>query len=102
MFILNMFQVAVFFGGMPIDKDKKTLKENCPHILVATPGRCLGLVRSKALNLKGVKHFVLDECDKMLDALGTITLPLSIIYLIDQICVEMSRRFSVKLRTKNK
>merc|ERR1711990_1396250 len=61
--------VAVFFGGMPIDKDKKTLKENCPHIVVATPGRCLGLIRSKALNLKGVKHFVLDECDKMLDAL---------------------------------
>merc|ERR1712167_350274 len=54
---------------MPIDKDKKTLKENCPHIVVATPGRCLGLIRSKALNLKGVKHFVLDECDKMLDAL---------------------------------
>merc|ERR1712242_509937 len=56
-------------GGMPIDKDKKTLKENCPHIVVGTPGRILGLIRSKALNLKQIKHFVLDECDKMLDAL---------------------------------
>jgi len=45
------------------------LKDNCPHIVVATPGRCLGLIRSKALNLKNIKHFVLDECDKMLDAL---------------------------------
>ena len=64
------FQVAVFFGGMPIEKDKKVLKENCPHIVVGTPGRILGLVRAKALNLKNIKHFVLDECDKMLDALG--------------------------------
>merc|ERR1711970_1675800 len=61
--------IAVFFGGMPVDKDKKTLKENCPHIVVGTPGRILGLVRAKALDLKKVKHFVLDECDKMLDQL---------------------------------
>ena len=55
---------------MPIEKDKKVLKDNCPHIVVGTPGRILGLVRAKALNLKNIKHFVLDECDKMLDALG--------------------------------
>merc|ERR1711885_43759 len=66
---MENLKVAVFFGGMPIDKDKKTLKENCPHIVVGTPGRILGLIRSKALNLKQIKHFVLDECDKMLDAL---------------------------------
>merc|ERR1712241_1493592 len=66
---LEQTKIAVFFGGMPIDKDKKTLKENCPHIVVGTPGRILGLIRSKALNLKQIKHFVLDECDKMLDAL---------------------------------
>merc|ERR1712123_419856 len=61
---MENLKVAVFFGGMPIDKDKKTLKENCPHIVVGTPGRILGLIRSKALNLKHIKHFVLDECDK--------------------------------------
>merc|ERR1712003_494073 len=66
---MENLKVAVFFGGMPIDKDKKVLKENCPHIVVGTPGRILGLIRSKALNLKQIKHFVLDECDKMLDAL---------------------------------
>ena len=58
---------------MPIEKDKKVLKDNTPHIVVGTPGRILGLVRAKALNLKQVKHFVLDECDKMLDALGKLT-----------------------------
>merc|ERR1712244_197023 len=49
--------------------DEQVLKNNCPHIVVGTPGRILGLIRSKALSLKNVKHFVLDECDKMLDAL---------------------------------
>merc|ERR1712042_343503 len=66
---LEQTKIAVFFGGMPVDKDKKTLKENCPHIVVGTPGRILGLVRAKALDLRKVKHFVLDECDKMLDQL---------------------------------
>merc|ERR1712113_825546 len=66
---MENLKVAVFFGGMPIDKDKKVLKDDTPHIVVGTPGRILGLVRAKALNLKNIKHFVLDECDKMLDAL---------------------------------
>jgi len=66
---MDSIKVAVFFGGMPIEKDKKVLKDNTPHIVVGTPGRILGLVRAKALNLKQIKHFVLDECDKMLDAL---------------------------------
>jgi len=67
---MENLKVAVFFGGMPIDKDKKTLKENPPHIVVATPGRLKALIRDRSLNLKNIKHFVLDECDKMLDALG--------------------------------
>ncbi|XP_078685946.1 spliceosome RNA helicase DDX39B [Branchiostoma floridae x Branchiostoma belcheri] len=60
---------AVFFGGMPIQKDRNTLKTNCPHIVVGTPGRILALARDKSLNLKHVKHFILDECDKMLEQL---------------------------------
>lgn len=62
-------KVGVFFGGMAISKDEETLKNNCPHILVGTPGRILALVKNKKLNLKNLKHFVLDECDKMLTQL---------------------------------
>lgn len=62
-------KVGVFFGGLNIQKDETTLKSNCPHIVVGTPGRILALVRTKKLNLKTLKHFVLDECDKMLEAL---------------------------------
>jgi len=61
--------VGVFFGGMPIKKDIETLKKTTPHIVVGTPGRILDLVRQKALTLKNVKHFILDECDKMLETL---------------------------------
>merc|ERR1711913_213412 len=46
-----------------------TLKNNCPHIVFGTPGRILALVKKKKLVLKNLKHFVLDECDKMLDTL---------------------------------
>lgn len=63
-------KVSVFFGGISIKKDEETLKNNCPHIVVGTPGRILALVRDKTLNTKHLKHFILDECDKMLDQLG--------------------------------
>jgi len=62
-------KIAVFFGGLLIQKDEQVLKNNCPHIVVGTPGRILALVKSKGLNLKHLKHFILDECDKMLEQL---------------------------------
>jgi len=62
-------KVGVFFGGLAITKDEQVLKDNCPHIVVGTPGRILALVRSKKLILKHCKHFILDECDKMLEQL---------------------------------
>lgn len=59
-------KVGVFFGGMSIKKDEDTLRTNTPHIVVGTPGRTLALARSRVLNLKHIKFFILDECDKML------------------------------------
>ena len=55
---------------MSIKKDEETLKSNCPHVVVGTPGRILALCRDRSLNLKNIKHFILDECDKMLEQLG--------------------------------
>lgn len=66
---MSGIKIAVFFGGMNIKKDETVLKNNCPNIIVGTPGRILALIRNKHLNLKNIKHFVLDECDKMLEAL---------------------------------
>ncbi|KAI9342116.1 ATP-dependent RNA helicase uap56 [Pilaira anomala] len=64
-------RTEVFYGGVPMTKDIELLKDKskCPHILVGTPGRVLALIREKHLKLANVKHFVLDECDKMLEQL---------------------------------
>ena len=59
----------VMYGGQPIQNHIKKLKNNPPTIIVGTPGRILALVRGKHLDTSNIKHFVLDECDKMLDAL---------------------------------
>ncbi|KAF5466731.1 hypothetical protein F2P56_016632 [Juglans regia] len=62
-------RVAVFYGGVNIKSHKDMLKNECPHVVVGTPGRILALGRDKDLGLKNVRHFVLDECDKMLESL---------------------------------
>lgn len=63
-------KTAVFLGGVPISEDKQLLQKDPPHIIVATPGRLLELARTGSLALNRVKHFILDECDQMLDQLG--------------------------------
>lgn len=60
----------MFFGGLPIEKDRDTLKSFRPQIIVGTPGRILALVKEGSLILKNLKFFILDECDKMLSQLG--------------------------------
>uniref|UniRef100_A0A7N0V0U1 RNA helicase n=1 Tax=Kalanchoe fedtschenkoi TaxID=63787 RepID=A0A7N0V0U1_KALFE len=62
-------KVAVFYGGVNIKVHKDMLKNECPHVVVGTPGRILALARDKDLSLKNVRHFILDECDKMLESL---------------------------------
>jgi ATP-dependent RNA helicase UAP56/SUB2 len=62
-------KTAVLYGGIPVQTHRDLLKNDTPHIVIGTPGRILQLANEKALNLKNVKHFVLDECDKMLEQL---------------------------------
>eukprot|EP01038_Epipyxis_sp_PR26KG_P015537 gene15537-20977_t len=57
----------VFYGGVNVKADLDALKVEVPHIVVGTPGRVMDLATSrKVLDLSKVKHFVLDECDRML------------------------------------
>ena len=65
-------KTAVFYGGTSVKQNAETLKNDKPQLIVGTPGRILALIRDKTLNLKNVKHFVLDECDKMLESLGRL------------------------------
>ena len=66
---LPSVKTAVFYGGVSVKQNKEILKNDCPHIVVGTPGRILGLAREKDLKLDGIKHFVLDECDRILESL---------------------------------
>ena len=66
---LPSIKTAVFYGGVSIKQNREILKNDSPHIVVGTPGRILALSREKTLKLSGIKHFVLDECDRVLEAL---------------------------------
>ncbi|MEE4452047.1 DEAD/DEAH box helicase [Novosphingobium resinovorum] len=58
--------VQCIFGGVPVGKQARAL-ERGTDILVATPGRLLDLIDQRALTLKHVEIFVLDEADQMMD-----------------------------------
>jgi ATP-dependent RNA helicase RhlE len=59
-------RICVVFGGVSINPQIDTLRAGC-DLLVATPGRLLDLAGQRALDLREVRHFVLDEADRMLD-----------------------------------
>ena len=53
------------YGGVSINPQMMAL--NGVNILIATPGRLLELIESKAVHLSGIDTLVLDEADKMLN-----------------------------------
>ena len=58
--------VGTVFGGVPIGRQIKMCGQGL-DILVATPGRLIDLIDQRALHLRNVEIFVLDEADQMLD-----------------------------------
>jgi ATP-dependent RNA helicase RhlE len=62
---LNL-SVQCIFGGVPVGKQARALAGGC-DVLVATPGRLLDLIDQRALTLRNVEIFVLDEADQMMD-----------------------------------
>lgn len=58
-------KVVACVGGTAVKQDIINLKKGV-HVVVATPGRILDLIRKKIVNLDSVAIFVLDEADEML------------------------------------
>ncbi len=58
--------IQCIFGGVPVGKQARALARGC-DVLVATPGRLLDLIDQRALTLRDVEIFVLDEADQMMD-----------------------------------
>jgi len=69
-YLADSISCGVFFGGIPVDQDRKKIKdEGAPDIVIGTPGRLLQLVKERTLKLQSVKYFVIDECDQVLEQL---------------------------------
>lgn len=66
-------KVAVIFGGVPVAQHVKLLADEKPNIVVGTPGRVADLIEKGALKVDRIKHFILDECDKMLETVDMRT-----------------------------
>jgi ATP-dependent RNA helicase RhlE len=60
------FTVEAVFGGVPINRQISKLRSGV-DIVVATPGRLLDLIEQRAISLREVEIFVLDEADQMMD-----------------------------------
>lgn len=60
-------KVFSFYGGTPVQKDLELLWKITPNIIVGTPGRIKDLTMRGLFNFEGLKYFVLDEADRMLD-----------------------------------
>lgn len=60
--------IAATCGGIPIKPQIERLKEPT-HIVIATPGRLIDLIQRKAIDIKEVNYFVLDEADEMMSSL---------------------------------
>ncbi|HEU5019454.1 MAG TPA: DEAD/DEAH box helicase [Pseudolabrys sp.] len=63
---IRPLDVALAIGGVPINRQIRALARGV-EVLVATPGRLLDLMHSRALRIDQVEVLVLDEADRMLD-----------------------------------
>lgn len=57
---------CALYGKQPMEIQRKELKQNTPHVIVATPGRMLDHLLNKNVKLHDIKYFVIDEADEML------------------------------------
>ncbi len=61
----NYIKTVTVYGGVSINP--QMIGMNGVQVLIATPGRLLDLVDSKAVHLSAVETLILDEADKMLN-----------------------------------
>ena len=57
---------TVIFGGVSQNKQVNQIRQGT-DILIATPGRLLDLIGQGIIKLDNIRHFELDEADRMLD-----------------------------------
>jgi ATP-dependent RNA helicase DeaD len=63
---IDGLKVLPVYGGSSIESQIKSLKRGV-HIVVATPGRLIDLIKRKTVKLEQVRNVILDEADEMLN-----------------------------------
>ncbi|KAL5254562.1 hypothetical protein ACHWQZ_G014121 [Mnemiopsis leidyi] len=66
----TQYSVKVACGGKKIRTQENRVREGC-NVLIGTPGRVIHLLNRDTISLKKVKHFVLDEADRMVERFRT-------------------------------
>lgn len=67
-YFVSVGSIAIYGGGGGKEWDEqKAALDNGVDIIVATPGKLISHLKLGYVNLKGLKHLVLDEADRMLD-----------------------------------
>ncbi|MEH0155717.1 DEAD/DEAH box helicase [Limibacter armeniacum] len=61
---LPKINVVPVYGGASIEKQIKDIRRGA-HIIVATPGRLIDLIKKNVVKLDTIKYAVLDEADEM-------------------------------------
>jgi superfamily II DNA/RNA helicase len=59
-------RISVVFGGVSLNPQLLAMRGGS-NLIVATPGRLLDLVANNSVNLSTIRHYVLDEADRLLD-----------------------------------
>ncbi len=67
-YFTSVNSIAIYGGGdgSSFETEKKALTQGA-NIIIATPGRLLSHLKMNYVKFNDVKHFILDEADKMLD-----------------------------------
>ena len=63
---MDKVSVLAVYGGAAITNQMRALKRT-QHVIIATPGRLLDLIKRKAVKLESLRFLVLDEADEMLN-----------------------------------
>lgn len=63
---IEKLRILPVYGGSSIESQITALKKGV-HIIVATPGRLIDLLKRKTVSLDNIKNVILDEADEMLN-----------------------------------
>ncbi len=63
---MDRVNVLCVYGGAPISGQMRELKKG-QHVIIATPGRLIDLIKRRAVRLDKLEVLILDEADEMLD-----------------------------------